>query len=144
LPLQFGTTQFILTRPPVGSHHVLIAYAAQTNYAAAKPVNESFTVTNAPVIVQLVPSTSYLTGGNLTLTAAIQSWSAGLPNQIGNVVFYDGSAVIATVQVNASGTATTIVPASTLSNGRHTIRASYSGGTNYSAGSSSVIITVAK
>jgi len=144
LPLQNGTTQFILPRPPVGQHHVLVAYAAQINYAAAKPVNESFTVTNAPVNVQLVPSTWYLTGGNLTLTAAIQSWSAGSPNQIGNVVFYDGSTVIATVQVNASGTATTIVPASTLSNGRHTIRASYSGGTNYSAGSSSVTITVAK
>ena len=50
-----------------------------------------FTVTNAPVIVQLTPSTWYLTGGNLTLTAAIQSWSAGPPNQIGTVVFYDGN-----------------------------------------------------
>jgi hypothetical protein len=144
LPLQNGTTQFILPKPAVGPHHVLIAYAAQTNYAAAKPVNESFTVTNAPVVVQLVPSTWYLTGGNLTLTAAIQSWSAGPPSQIGSVTFYDGSTVIATVQVNASGTATTIVPATALSNGRHTIRASYSGGTNYSAGSSSVAITVAK
>jgi hypothetical protein len=96
------------------------------------------------VVVQLVPSTWYLTGGNLTLAAAIQSWSAGPPNQTGSVTFYDGSTVIATVQVNASGSATTNVPASALSNGRHTIRASYSGGTNYSAGSSSVIITVAK
>jgi hypothetical protein len=144
LSLQNGTTQFILPRPPVGPHHVLIAYAAQTNYAAAKPVNESFTVINAPVVVQLVPSTWYLTGGNLTLTAAIQSWSAGPPNRIGSVDFYDGSTVIASVQVNASGSAATIVPASTLSNGRHTIRASYSGGTNYSAGSSSITITVAK
>jgi hypothetical protein len=105
LPLQDGSAQFILPRPPAGPHHVLIACAAQTNYAAATSVNESFTVTPAPVIIQLTPSTWYLTGGNLTLTAAVQSWSAGPPNQIGNVVFYDGSNIIATVGVNASGSA---------------------------------------
>lgn len=144
LSLQNGTAQFVVSRPPAGAHHVLIAYAAQTNYAAAKFVNESFTVTNAPVVVRLTPSTSYLTGGNLTLTAAIQSWSAGPPNQIGSVAFSDGNRVIATVPVSASGTAATIVAASSLSNGTHTIRASYTGGTNYSAGTTSVTITVAK
>jgi hypothetical protein len=143
LPLQNGTAQFVLTRPSVGTHHVLIAYAAQTNYAAANPVSEAFTVTNAPVVVQLTPSTWYLTGGNLALTAAIQSWSAGSPNQIGSVVFSDGNKVIATVQVNASGIAATTIAASSLSNGSHTFRASYSGGTNYGTGSSTVMITVA-
>ncbi len=121
----------------------MIAYAAQTNYAAANPVNETFTVTNAPVVVQLTPSTWYLTGGNLTLTAAIQSWSAGPPNQIGSVVFSDGNRVIATVQVNSSGIAATTIAASSLSNGSHTLRASYSGGANYATGSSTATITVA-
>jgi hypothetical protein len=144
LPLQNGSVQFVLPRPPAGTHSVLINYAAQTNYAAAKPVNESFTVTTAPVIVQLTPSSWYLTGGNLTLTAAIQSSSAGAPNQIGTVAFYDGTRLIATVPVNASGTAATTVAASTFSNGSHTIRANYSGGTNYSAGSASISITVAR
>jgi Bacterial Ig-like domain (group 3) len=144
LPLQGGSAQFVLTRPPAGTHKVLINYAAQTNYAAAKPVNESFLVTTAPVIIQLTPSSWYLTGGNLTLTASIQSWSAGPPNQIGTVAFYDGNRLIATVPVSASGTASTTVAASTLSNGGHTIRASYSGGTNYSAGTSSITIAVAR
>jgi hypothetical protein len=144
LPLQGGSVQFILTLPPTGTHHVLINYAAQTNYAPAKSVNESFTVTTAPVVIQLTPSTWYLTGGALALTAAIQSWSAGPPNQIGTVAFYDGNRLLATVPVSASGTASTTVAASTLSNGSHTIRASYSGGTNYSAGNSSITITVAR
>lgn len=144
LPLQNGSVQFVLPRPPAGTHRVLINYAAQTSYAAAKPVNESFTVTNAPLIILLTPSSWYLTGGNLTLTAAIQSWSAGPPNQIGTVAFYDGSRLIATVPVNASGSAATTVAASTFSKGSHTIRANYSGGTNYSAGSASISITVAK
>jgi Bacterial Ig-like domain (group 3) len=144
LPLQNGSVQFVLPRPPAGAHRVVINYAAQTNYAAAKPVNESFTVTGAPVIILLTPSSWYLTGGNLTLTAAIQSWSAGPPNQIGTVAFYDGSRLIATVPVSASGTAATTAAASTFSKGSHTIRASYSGGTNYSAGSASIAINVAK
>jgi hypothetical protein len=143
LALQNGTAQFVITRPPVGTHHVLISYAAQTNYAAANPVSETFTVTNAPVVVQLTRSTSYLAGGNLTLTAAIQSWSAGPPNKIGSVVFSDGNKVIATVQVNASGIAATTLAASSLSNGSHTFRASYSGGPNYGMGSATATVTVA-
>ena len=144
LPLQNGSAQFIVPLPLTGTHKVLINFAAQTNYAAATPVNESFTVTAAPVVIQLTSSTSHLTGGNLTLTAAIQSWSAGPPNQIGTISFLDGSKLLATVPVTASGTAATTVAASALSNGSHTIRASYSGGTNYSAGSSSITITVAR
>ena len=143
VPLRIGIALFTLTRPPAGTHSVLISYAAQTNYAAAKPVSESFTVSSAPVVVQLTPSTWYVTGGNVTLAAAIQSWSAGPPNKIGSVTFYDGSRIIATVPVSASGTAMTALPASSFSNGTHTIQASYSGGTNYAAGSTSIRITVA-
>jgi hypothetical protein len=142
LSLQNGAAQFVISKPVVGTHHVLTMYAAQTNYAAAKPFNETFTVTKAPVIVQLTPSTWYLTGGNLTLTAAIQSWSAGPPNQIGSVVFYDGGKVLSTVQVSASGTAKTTVAASSLSNGRHTLTAAYSGDANYASGSGTATITV--
>ncbi len=142
VPLQNGSAQFVLPKPPTGNHTVLIGYAAQTNYAAATPSKQSFTVTAAPVVVQLTPSTSYLTGGSLTLTAAIQSWSAGPPNQIGSVVFYDGNKVLATVPVNASGSASTTVPASSFSNGTHTIKASYTGGTNYSSGSATTTISV--
>lgn len=143
LSLQNGVAQFVISLPPTGTHHVAIGYAAQTNYAAANPVNESFTVAKAPVVVQLSPSTWYLTGGNLTLNTAIQSWSAGPPNQIGNVTFYDGNRLIATVQVSASGTAATTVTASSLSTGKHTFRANYSGGANYASGSATATITVA-
>jgi hypothetical protein len=143
LALQNGSAQFIVPKPPAGTHHVVIGYAAQTNYAAAKSVSESFTVTGAPVVVQLTPSSWYVTGGSLTLTASIQSWSAGAPNQIGSVVFSDGSKAIATVPVNASGSAATTIAASTLKNGSHTFHASYTGGANYAAGSATATVTVA-
>ena len=87
LPLASGSVSFIIPKPPVGTHNLVVSYPAQTNYAAAGPKNQSFTVTPAPVVVQFTPSAWYLTGGNLTLTASIQSWSAGPPNATGSVKF---------------------------------------------------------
>jgi Bacterial Ig-like domain (group 3) len=141
--LQFGIALFTITKPPVGTHTISVAYAAQTNYAAANPGSSTFVVTPAPVQIQLTPSSWYLTGGNLTLNASIQSWSAGPPKALGTVAFYDGSRLLATVPVTNAGTAATTLSAASLSKGSHTFIASYSGSPNYSAGSSSVTITVA-
>jgi hypothetical protein len=144
LPLQSGVAQFTLVKPLVGTHTLIIGYAAQTNYAAANPSKVTFVVTPAPVNIQLTPSSWYLTGGTLTLTAFIQSWSAGPPNGIGAVSFFDGNKLLGNLPVNASGVAAITVAASSLSNGSHTIAANYSGGANYAAGSSKVNITVAR
>jgi hypothetical protein len=144
LPLQSGVAQFTLVKPPVGTHVLIIGYAAQTNFAAANVSKVTFVVTPAPVNIQLTPSSWHLTGGTLTLSASIQSWSAGPPNAIGTVSFFDGSKLLGNVPVNASGVAAITVPASSLSNGSHTIAAYYSGGANYAAGTSTITITVAR
>ena len=143
LPLVNGVANFVIPKPQAGTHSVVMGYAAQTNYAAAAPSTESFTVVKAPVILQLTPSSWYVTGGNVTFSVAIQSWSAGPPNQLGMVSFYNGSQLLGTVPVSATGTAATTVAASSLSNGRHTFTATYSGSPNYSSGSDSVTVTVA-
>ncbi|HTU49797.1 MAG TPA: Ig-like domain-containing protein [Acidobacteriaceae bacterium] len=143
LPLSNGVANFIIPMPPAGNHTVVMGYAAQTNYAAANSSTQHFTVTKAPVILQLTPSTWYATGGNVTLSVAIQSWSAGPPNALGTVSFYNGKNLLATVPVTASGTAATTVTASSLGNGSKTLTASYSGSANYASGTTSVTITVA-
>jgi hypothetical protein len=143
LPLANGVANFIIPMPPAGTHTVVMGYAAQTNYAAATSSTQHFTVTKAPVILQLTPSTYYATGGNVTLSLSIQSWSAGPPNALGTVSFYNGSKLLATVPVTGSGTAATTVAASTLGNGSKTLKASYSGSANYAGGTASVTITVA-
>jgi hypothetical protein len=143
LPLSNGVANFIIPKPSVGNHTVVMGYAAQTNYAAANPSTVHFTVTKAPVILQLTPSSWYATGGNVTLTVAIQSWSAGPPSALGAVSFYNGSNLLGTVPVTASGTAATTVAASSLGNGRRTLSASYTGSANYASGTASVTITVA-
>jgi hypothetical protein len=143
VPLSNGVANFVVPMPPAGNHTVVMGYAAQTNYAAAKSSTVHFTVTPAPVILQLTPSTWYATGGNVTLSVAIQSWSAGPPNALGTVSFYSGSTLLATVPVTAGGKAATTVAASTLGNGSKTLKASYSGSANYASGTASVTITVA-
>jgi len=141
--LSNGNTQFAISLPAAGPHTVVIRYAQQGNFAAASPQTENFTVTQAPVYVGLTPSSWYATAGtNITFQAAISSWSAGPPNSLGSVSFYDGNAPLGTVAVNASGQAN--YSTASLAVGSHTITATYSGTANYASGSTSVTITVAQ
>jgi hypothetical protein len=141
VPLSGGNAEFTITEPAAGNQSVVIGYAQQTNYAAAAPQTESFTVTPAPVDVSLTPSTYYTTvGSSIKFSASVASWSAGSPSSNGGVSFYDGSTLLATIPVNASGQAsytTTTLPA-----GKQTITATYAGGTNYASGSASATITL--
>jgi hypothetical protein len=143
VPVNNGTANFTLTRPAAGSHSVVIAYAQQTNYAAAGPVTENFTVSPAAVYVQLTPSSWYTSASaGISFTATVNSSSAGAPNSNGSVAFFDGNTPLATAPVNSSGQAS--YSTKTLAAGPHTITATYSGGTNYASGSSSVSITLTK
>ena len=142
LPLSGGGAQFTLTEPPAGNQNVVISYPQQTNYAAAQPQTENFTVTSAPVQVSLTPSTWYATAGtSITFSAAVTSWSAGSP-QNGTVSFYDGSTLLGTVPVNSNGQAS--YTTSSLPAGSQTVTAAYSGGTNYASGSTNATITLAQ
>jgi len=141
VPLSNGNAQFTLTRPSVGTHTVIVAYAQQTNYAAATSQTETFTVTSAPVNISLMPSSwNAKAGTNLTFQASVSSWSAGAPNANGAISFYDGATLLATIPVNANGQASSA--SASLSAGTHTINATYAGGTNYASGSASVTITI--
>ncbi|HKF47480.1 MAG TPA: Ig-like domain repeat protein [Terracidiphilus sp.] len=140
--LSNGNAGFTITKPPAGSHSVVISYAQQTNYAAAAPQTENFTVTPAPVQVSLTPSKwNAAAGTSITFSAAVSSWSAGAPNNNGALSFYDGSALLATVTVNSSGQAS--YSTSSLAAGGHTITATYAGGVNYGNGSASVTVMIA-
>lgn len=142
--LASGKANVSLTKPPVGSHSLVVSYPAQTNYAAAGPQVENFSVTPAPVVVQFTPSAWYLTGGSLVLTAAVQSSSAGPPNNTGSVTFSFGKTTLAVVPVNASGVAVSpLIPATSLPNGNDTLTATYSGGVNYATGSTNITVQLA-
>ncbi|MGA8043217.1 MAG: Ig-like domain-containing protein [Terracidiphilus sp.] len=48
VPLVYDDATILITSSPVGTHTLVISYPAQTNYSAAGPIVESFTVTPAP------------------------------------------------------------------------------------------------
>lgn len=102
VPISNGNALFTLARPNVGNHIVVIDYAQQTNYAAARSQTETFTVTPAPTQIQLSPSSYYQSASSpLTLTALLTSWSAAAP-QNGTVSFYAGSTLLGTLPAGAS------------------------------------------
>jgi hypothetical protein len=141
VPLSAGNAKFAITEPSAGAHTVVVAYAQQTNFAAAASQTEQFTVAPAPVQVSLTPSSWFAKAGtSITFQAAVSSWSAGAPNANGAVSFSDGNTLLATVPVNSIGQAG--FTTSSLHAGTHTITAVYAGGFNYSSGSSSVTITL--
>lgn len=144
VPLYEGDAQFTIATPAVGTHKVIVAYAQQSGYDAAPPWNESFTVNYAPVNVALTPSSWYATVGTaITFQAAITSWSAGPPNAIGNVYFFDGNTMLAGVPVNSNGQAS--YTTSSLTAGTHTIKAEYVNlGGNYANGFTTATITLAQ
>jgi hypothetical protein len=142
IPLSGGNAQLSLPLPVVGNHTLAISYAPQGNFAGAGPQTSNFTVTPAPVNIALSPSSWYSpVGSSLTFSVTISSWSAGPPNATGSVSFYDGSTLLATVPVKSNGGASYTI--NTLSVGSQTIKATYSGGTDYASGSNSVSITLA-
>lgn len=143
LALNGGNAQFTISEPIVGSHQVVVAYAQQTNYAAATPQTETFSVAAAPVNVALTPSSWYATvGTSITFTASVSSWSAGPPAGNGVVAFYDGSTLLSMVPVNSSGQAS--YTSSALPVGTQTVTASFTGGANYATGSGTATITIAQ
>jgi hypothetical protein len=143
VPLSYGNAQFAITEPVAGNHTVTIGYAQQTNYAAAAPQSDKFTVTLAPVYVLLTPSTYYgKASAGVSFVAAVSSWSAGPPNATGSVSFYDGTTLLGVIAVNSSGKAT--LSTTNLAAGTHSVTATYSGGANYATGSTTVTITLVK
>ena len=142
LPLNSnGATVFTINKPTVGNHSVVIAYPQQGNYQGATLPANAFTVTAAPVQVAVVPSSIQLTaGGSEKFTASVTSATAGTPNATGSVSFYDGSALLGTMAVNASGQA--VYSTTGLTTGTHTITATYTGSTTYGIGSATTTVNV--
>jgi hypothetical protein len=132
-----GSAQFSVTTPNAGSHLVTISYAAQGNFAAAGPVTESFTVSQAPTQIQLTPSSYYQSASApLTLTASLTSWSAGAPKD-GTVSFYDGTTLLGTLPAGPTVT----FNATGMRAGTQTFSAVYSTGStgNYASVTSATV-----
>lgn len=93
---------------------------------------------NLPGSVGLLASnTSPATGASVTLTASVVP-NPSLPVPTGTITFSDGATVLATVPLDASGTAA--LQTSSLPNGSNNVTAIYSGDVNYAAATSAVVV----
>ncbi len=109
-----------------GTHEITAVYGGGTDFASstssplAQVVNQVNTTTTLGV-----PSGTSTFGQTVTFTATVAGASGA---SAGSVVFKDGTSVLATVPVNASGIATY---SSTLAVGAHLLAADYSGSDSF-------------
>jgi hypothetical protein len=128
---------------PVGTYAIVpAATGANLSDYMQSIVNGTLTITQATTTTSLSTSSASITPGqSVTLTAQVASATSGVPT--GTVSFYDGGTLLNLGTLNG-GTATYTTAA--LAPGvTHTITATYSGDTNFTASSttSSISVTVA-
>jgi uncharacterized protein (TIGR03437 family) len=109
------------------------AYNLATNWNVTPVSATTTTVTANPA--------SFTIGNTTVLTARVAN-STGGATPTGSVTFAVGSAVLGSVALDNSGSASVTVYGSQLTAGSNKITASYGGGANFSPSSSSVTVTV--
>ena len=122
----------------VGNHSVVASYSGDGRNAPSVSAPVSQVVHPAAVSVALSSSAASANAGRaVTFTASVRG--AGSPGTVptGTVTFRDGTAVLGTVPVDASGNAT--FTTSSLAAGTHFIAASYGGDANFAPATSPVM-----
>jgi hypothetical protein len=138
-PLAEGVAQFPTSSLTVGTHSITAVYEGSTDYA---------TSTSPAIVQKVVPADTTVSltstgspsdyGTPITFTAQVSS-SGGIPD--GTVTFLDGSTPLPPVKtLDSDGKASTTIM--TLTAGQHSITASYSGSTNFSASTGALTQTV--
>jgi len=129
-----GCTVSTLT---LGSHKITAGYAGDANNAASvSPVLTQVVMQTATLVLVVTPNPAVVTSSvTLTLTA---SAATGTPTGVVN--FYDGTILIGSGSLNASGAAT--FSTTTLSAGTHSLSVKYAGDSTNAPGTSNVVSEV--
>ncbi len=121
----------------MGSHSITAAYGGSADFSASVSAPTTLTVDAAPTSTAITSSVNPLTvGQSVTFTATVTS-TTGL-TVTGTVRFKNGSTVLGTGTLNASGVAT--LATTSLPSGSNSITASYEASNNF-LGSTSRTLT---
>jgi Bacterial Ig-like domain (group 3)/FG-GAP-like repeat len=129
LPLDStGTATYTTSTLQQGFHDFVAYFAGDSFYAPSTSLIDNVVVNNLPTVTMTLkgapnPGT---VGQNVALTATIV---VRAPAPTGSVAFLDSGTLIGIVPLTAAGTA--VLNTSSLIIGAHTIKASYSGDSNY-------------
>lgn len=123
----------------VGTHTVSVAYAGSVNYRPSSSANLTQTVNKAASRTVVTTSGSpAVRGTTVVLTATVTAVAPGAGPRTGAVQFrIDGLNVGDPVALNTGGQAALAI--STLTPGRHTVSAQYSGDGNFNPSASANI-----
>jgi len=135
-----STATFTVSTLSIGTHSITGIYSGNGNFTTSTSSAVSQKVNQASTTTALASSANPSTSGQaVTFTATISVSSPGSGTPTGTVTFYNGSTSIGTGSVSG-GVATFTI--SSLSVGTHSIKAVYSGDTNFKTSSSSVLTQV--
>jgi hypothetical protein len=141
--LSAGAASLSTSALAAGAHSITATYSGDANDSASTSSILTQTVNNliaTSTSLKSSPNPS-VRGQNVTFTAAVVP-SSGTGTPTGTVTFLNGSAVIGSSALNASGVATLVY--SGLSAGTHSITAKYSGNANYNGSTSAVLSQVVR
>ena len=140
---QGGTVSFAYSALQPGSHTVTAVYAGDANYVGSTSNALAIVVSQATPSIALTPSpVSPATYGQAVSLSAAVTPPSSVTGQTptGSVQFFDGATSLGTVAVNGSGSATLALSGSSLlAAGSHSITAVYSGDSNFTTVTSSVL-----
>ncbi|HEX8818075.1 MAG TPA: Ig-like domain repeat protein, partial [Terriglobales bacterium] len=133
-----GTARFTTTALAIGTHTITAAYQGNGGVSFLPSASKAVTqvVTKATSVTTIKSSANPQTPGKAVIfTATVTASQPGdtiVPT--GTVQFFNGSTSLGTATLNSSGQASVTAPS--LTTGSHTITATYSGDTNYTASTS--------
>src|SRR5437870_1777262 len=132
-----GNASLVTSALTTGNHSLTAVYGGSANFltSTSPAVNQ---VVNSQTTTSLTaPPNPSVIGQAVTLTAVVSPVAPGTGVPTGTVTFRDGAAVLGTVTlVNGSASLVT----STLAVGSHSLTAAYSGGGNFLASTSAIVI----
>jgi hypothetical protein len=132
-----GTATFTTSSLSVGAHAITAVYSGDGNFTTSTSAGINQGVSQASTAISLASSANpSASGQSVTFTATLTVSSPGSGTPTGTVTFYNGTAVLGTVNVSERIAIFTI---SSLSVGTHSIKAVYSGDTNFKTSTSAVL-----
>lgn len=125
-----ATASFAITTLAVGSHTITASYSGDSTHFAATSTDDS--ALPLTQIVQEATATNLVSslnpsplGQSVTFTATVTPPNGGGVVPDGSIIFYDGTTILGSATLNASGVAT--LQTAALTTGLHSITAVYGG-----------------
>lgn len=138
-----GSVSFTYGQLHQGNHTITAVYPGDTNYVGSTSNAIAFTLSQAAPTIAFTsnPSSPSVYGTSITFTATVTPPSSNASDiPTGTVNLLDGATIIGTGTVNGSGVATiTLVGATSLPAGSHSLTVAYLGDTEFNAVTSSVM-----